>query len=417
MNTKSGWKVAVFSVLAVAVGMQIGSLRAYAEDSAEEILKTAMERYENRMKGIENYTVVQSMSGMKTTSYFERVETDDGRTHFRHVTSAGSMGMTAGDEMGGYMKQGGGETAGEMVDPYMMFDQIAARAELEGTEKVDGREAYLISVDDLSGMDFGAMTGMAEAGEGSGGGFQPKSMTIWLDKDRYVTLRTVMEGTVEMEGEATDVTFDIKTGDYRDTDGLLHPFHTEIAMEGMGGGLTAEQQAEMEKARREMEKQLQGMDEKQRAMVEKMMKDRMPDMESMMGPGPMTVTIEVEEVMVNEGPPESMAGRADRMKRPAKAEHEAEPGISPEQLTPEYMEGEWCTEGREPAIFRFYSDGSYHMALAEQLRVDTSGRPSDYQRFLDRFDDARIVEMTQNHFRVIRDSGETVWKRDCGDSD
>jgi hypothetical protein len=57
------------------------------------------------------------------------------------------------------------------------------------------------------------------------------------------------------------------------------------------------------------------------------------------------------------------------------------------------------------------------MALAEQLRVDTSGRPAEYHYFLDGFKDARITEMSENEFRVVRDGRETVWVRDCGDSD
>lgn len=413
-------KAVLVTGIAVLTGLGSGPAPAQAQ-TASEILRTAMEHYQQRMEGIENYTLVQSMGGTESASYFQRVQTEEGHPVYRQTSSLDLSQEGPEESADSFLEEGGGEMATGVADPSALFDEIAPRATLQGTEAVTGHEAWVISIDDLSGIDFGATMGTEATGATSQTSFRPASLKLWLDKERYVTLRSSMTGTMEMQDEATEVTFDARMDDYREVDGMLHPFHTEVSIEGMAGALTSDQQAQLSEAQKQLQEQLENMSEAQRAMVEKMMEDRMPDMEAMAGTGAMTFTMDVHELRVNEGPPETMAGQARAMQEMARQAREptrepAEPsaGIPPTELTPEYMEGEWCTRGFEPAIFRFYEDGSYHMALAEQRRVDTSARPRSYEYFLEGFDVSRITEKTQDGFTVLwRGEREIRWLRDC----
>lgn len=308
MEKKPSPRIAVTAALVVAVGWSLSTGSAAAQSSAREILETATERYEARMGGIENYTLVQAVDGAVSTLYHERVESEGGRPLFRPVSPDE---LTEGVD---------GDAVAEAADLYAVFHQMAPRAVLRGEESVDGREAYVITVNDLSGIDFGSLTGLDE-GSGS---FVPSSVTVWLDTERYVALRTSMAGMVEMDGRDNEVTFDIRMEDYREVDGMLHPFRTEIAIEGFGAALSDEQRQQMERARERMQRQLERMSDEQRAMAEQMMDERMPDMASMSGES-MTATVEVRELEVNAGPPENVGmqgrqearSRAERQRRAA----------------------------------------------------------------------------------------------------
>ena len=56
--------------------------------NAQEIIQTAIDRYEQRMSGVENYTIVQDVMGFESTSYYEK-HTVDGRSVFKLVDTYG----------------------------------------------------------------------------------------------------------------------------------------------------------------------------------------------------------------------------------------------------------------------------------------------------------------------------------------
>lgn len=293
------------AVLAAAATLAVSTAPA-AGQSAREVVETTMERYTQRMEGIENYTLVQTVSGSESTLYFERVESESGHPRFRPVTRGGFLEAETGRATG----DGRRRASLGAADPYAAFDEMASRAELRGTESVDGRDAYVIAVHDMSGIDLG----WADEPDGAEASFEPRSATMWIDTDRYLVLRWSMAGTSAMEGRRSEIGFDARMSDYREVDGMLHPFRTEITIEGIDGSMSPEQREDLRRAREQMERQLEGMSDEQRAMVEKMMKDRMPDMEAL-AEGTMTMTTEVRELRVNEGPPEGMQAAADRQAR------------------------------------------------------------------------------------------------------
>ena len=66
-------------VLAAAVGTS-----AIAAQEAQEVLATAQARQAERWSTVDNYSVVQSISGMEVTQYYEKFEVD-GQPSFRLV--------------------------------------------------------------------------------------------------------------------------------------------------------------------------------------------------------------------------------------------------------------------------------------------------------------------------------------------
>jgi len=246
-----------------------------AAQSAEEILRTSLERHEERMEGIDRYTVVQEAMGFETTLSFERAEVD-GHTVFLPE----GRNAAADEQAAGF---------------YNLYPKIAERAELRGREIVDGEECWIIGVDDLEGLDLGE--GMAMGGDGE---FVPRKMTMYVDGDDYVVRRMAMEGDITSEGETRPMTADIHLADYRDVEGMLHPFETRIVATGIAPGMSEEDMERSRESLAEMETQLAEMDASQRAMVEGMMGPQMRKLREMLESGQFEMTVTTKEVRVNE---------------------------------------------------------------------------------------------------------------------
>lgn len=258
---------------------------AATAQTAAEILTTAAERHERRVADIDNYTVVQHVAGMRAPVYFEK--------HMRDGHPVFESRVMAGADMpavpGGQRQQ----TVGQAD----MLVRLSERARLTGTETVDGRTVWVLEADDVSGLGFGD------------GEFTPTGVTLHLDQEMYVPLRMEMTGTMAVEGESHEVTMITRLEDYREVEGLLHPFRTTITIQGMADAMPAADRAEMQQQMEELRKQLEEMPPEQRRMMEEQMKN-MPQMRQMMeqmeaaaAGEDVEMTVEVEEIRVNEGPP------------------------------------------------------------------------------------------------------------------
>ena len=256
---------AIVLALPVAAGAQ----------SAEDILMTALEEYERRMEGIENYTIVQETMGFETELTFERTEVE-GRTVF----------LPAGEESA---------SSGGIANFYRMYPKIAERARLEGTEDVDGERCHVVSIEDFSGLDLDQEMAMGERGE-----FVPKTGKLFVDADAHLIRKMEMEGEITSDGQTSPMSAVTVLSDYRETEGMLHPYQLHITATGLAAGMSEE---EMEEARRglaEMEENLEGMDPSQRAMVERMMGPQMERLRKMLDSGQFEITVTTKEVRVNE---------------------------------------------------------------------------------------------------------------------
>lgn len=261
-------QVALVAVLAAGVPVPI------AAQSGPEVLRTAVERYEARHDGIDDYTVVQSVMGFETTTYFER-DTIDGRVVFLPQSTTGSDAAQRVPE-----------------SPWASFAAMEERAVHAGFETVDGVRAHVVEITDLEGIDVWSP-------QATGAEFQPETLRLLLGEDDYLVREMRMTGSVTAQGGPQSVTFTARFSDYREVDGLTHPFRSEINIEGLQSQLSEEEMASM----REMMEQMQDMPEAQRQMMRQMMGDQFEQIERMMTEGTMDVTVEVTEVRVNAGPP------------------------------------------------------------------------------------------------------------------
>ena len=262
----------------------LSSLPAFSSllsaQSGAEILQTSLERYEEGMEGIDNYTIVQEVMGFETSLYFEKTEVNG------HMTFTPRMeGM---EDVG---QQGPG-------DPYRAFIEAADMATIDGTESVDGEECYLVKIPNLEGTDFmGAAQGDMQ------GGFQPREAAFWVDTDDYVVRQMTIRGTVTMQGNSQEGTMTAHMRDYRNIEGMMHPFETQVITEGFGAQMSEEEVAEMRQSLEEMKAQLENMPQAQRQMMEGMMGGQMEQMQEALATGSMDFTVRVKEILVNQGPP------------------------------------------------------------------------------------------------------------------
>lgn len=267
--------------LAVVAALLTGGIAVApaSAQSGQEVLTTALERHEDRMEGIENYTVVEEIMGFTSTTYFEREERD-GHVVFVPRSEQGSVGERVPDT------------------PYGSLMEFASRASHEGMEEIDGRELHVVTVTDLEGTSF--YDDLAEDDE-----FRLERATFYIDAADHLLRRIRMEGTAELQqGGASEVSMTADLRDYQDVDGMLHPFRTEVSLEGFGDQITEEQREEIRRSLEEAREQMRDMPENQRQMMERMMGDQLEQMESMLMSGSMDFAVTVEELRVNEGPPE-----------------------------------------------------------------------------------------------------------------
>jgi len=174
------------SLFVAALGLSAVLAPAATAQSAREIIQTAIDRYEQRMSGVENYTVVQDVMGFQSTSYYEK-RTIDGRSVFKLIDSYGDDSQ---DDMG---------------EMYSGFMEVAERAQYSGEEKVAGHDTYMLTVDDFSGLAL----------QDERADFKPKKGVFYLDTSDYIIRRILMEGVVERNGQQQPAAADMFFEDYR----------------------------------------------------------------------------------------------------------------------------------------------------------------------------------------------------------
>lgn len=249
--------------------------------SARDVLNTAMERFEQRVRNIDDYTVIQNAMGSEVVLYYEKQMVDGKPVFTARTMSAGNMSMPG---------------ATNTADMFSEMSKMAENATYLGRENIDGQSTHAIRIEE---------EGMAPwAGSmGQGDDFRPRTMTMYLDAGEYVPRRMVLEGEVTQDGQTRPMTATVDFTDYRDVEGFLHPFNTTFSIEGMPPGMSEKEVAEAREQLAEFEKQMAEMPESQRAMVERMMGDRMKSIKEMLESGGTSFSIETTEVRVNTGPP------------------------------------------------------------------------------------------------------------------
>lgn len=266
----------------VAAVVALGFALPVSAQSGGEVLRTAVDRYEERMEGVENYTVAQEAMGFQAEIYYERQEVD-GRSVFVPRLTGGSAAMQGAPE-----------------SPYAELGALADRAEHRGTEVVNGAESHVVTVDDFQGVDIWNPTG-----GGASGDFTPERATFYIDTGDHLIRRMEMRGSTSMQGREGEVSFTADFQDYREVEGMLHPFMVQVTVDGVADQMSPEERRRLQESLEEMRARMEEMPEEQRRMMEQMMQGQLEQMEAMLSGGTMDLTVEVTEIRVNEGPPES----------------------------------------------------------------------------------------------------------------
>ncbi|GJM43993.1 MAG: hypothetical protein DHS20C21_08350 [Gemmatimonadota bacterium] len=247
--------------------LAITAVPAFAENP-ESIFKKVTEHYERRLASIESVTIVQDVLGMETT------------THLRKEVVDGHPALVAA----------GPGQGSDFHSMYRSLNEMAKSSTLKGSQDVDGHACWVVHVKDLGGLDMGA--------EGSED-FEASDGELCIDKKSFVLRRMQMNGETNADGVKSPITMEMQLTDYREVDGWLHPFRTQMSL-GEPEGKASPQMAEMREAMEKMKAEMAQMPEDQRRMMEQMMKSKMPDFEKMTEGGKMTMTIQVKELKVNQ---------------------------------------------------------------------------------------------------------------------
>jgi hypothetical protein len=262
----------ILSAVATATALFLAAGTALAE-SAQDIVKTAMEKYEQRLANVQTVSIVQSAMGMQIETEMEK-RMVDGRAVLV-PTEDGSPGTDPGTF-------------------FAQMQEMATAAKLKGKEKVDGVDCWRIEVDDMSAFD-------AEPQTGATSDFEAKTGTFWIDRQDYLLRRMSLDGETMNDGQAMAVTMDMTMRDYRDTQGFLWPFATDMVVRGLDSGMSEEDLEEAKAALAEMKAEMAEMPESQRKMMESMMGGQMQKLEEMVTSGEMKMSIEVVSLSVNGG--------------------------------------------------------------------------------------------------------------------
>jgi hypothetical protein len=256
-----------------------------ASQSVSDIVDQMYASYERQAANVDNYTVVQSVMGFETTSYFVK-ETVDGHPIFR--MQGGSAG---GDNFN--FSLGGDDTG--LGDVYAIGPELIQHARYGGREQVGDGTAHVLVIDDLSQVSLGQQATPDDMD------FTAKTGRIYVDTEMLIPRRLEFTGDAQTPSGAHEVTVTIDMQDIRDVSGLLIPYRTAMQITGLSAKIDPETQAQL----REMEEQLAALPPEQREMMERMLGQQLEQLRKMAAGGGdmMSIDVTVSDVRVNSGPP------------------------------------------------------------------------------------------------------------------
>ena len=254
---------------------------AALSQSVDEIVQRMYDAYEEQAERVDNYTIVQSMMGFETTSYFEK-QVVDGRPVYRLIDS----------DMGGVSFGLGDEDAG-IGDIFLWGDELIEHGRYAGREQIGQFTVHVLAIDDLAQLDIAQPTTPEDME------FEPKTAHIYVDDQLMVPRRMEYTGDAVTDTGPHEVTVRVDMENYLPIEGLLVPYRTVVNVEGLGAAMDPQMRAELE----EMERQLAALPPDQREMMERMLGSQLEQLRQMMegGGDAMTMEITVVDVAINAG--------------------------------------------------------------------------------------------------------------------
>ncbi len=332
------------------------TLPAAAQQTAQDIMTTALQKEAARQAGISNYVIIESNGVMQAPVYYEK-ENIGGQDLFRVVPTsewqkrrpgaiqdpaAVGAGMAMGlDMLKGPMEQEmAGYPGGAMLGAHlsnMMTDMAMAgragavaedsisdgraeaqdaqqgraifgsRARLVGREIVDSFQSFHLLADDLGDVPM-------EQPE-DGGTVTMIDANMWLDATDYVPRRLLMHVDVENKGKHVPITIELLLSDYQRSGTLLIAGHHAMRLSGLMEAMAtnSKDRKRLEKARRDAEEiraKMANMDEEMakvppaaRRMVQGQVDKAMKQLEMLTNDGTFAAEMTFRILSVNKGPP------------------------------------------------------------------------------------------------------------------
>ncbi|MEX0935667.1 MAG: hypothetical protein WD013_02105 [Gemmatimonadota bacterium] len=258
--------------------------------SATEVMSEYSNIYQERLEGIRDLYVVQSVMGMTTSTYFEK--TDVAGTFVLQPQLIETGGTRLPIEAGSSEQLWG--------DPSAYLLEFSERAELDGMEIVDGVETTVVRVVDLTDLEFSA------PGQPQGPGareFRPRQIRVFLDTEEWVVRRMETVADATTATGSAEVTADVDFADFREVEGLPYPHHMTVSVAGLDGAVSPREMEQARTALEQLRNQLESMPEVRREAVESMMGDQMDRLMEALESGSLTMEVRIQEIRVNEGPP------------------------------------------------------------------------------------------------------------------
>lgn len=327
-----------------------------AQQSAQQIITTAVAKQAAREAEIDNYVIIQQYEMMQAPAYYEKT-TLDGRSLFRLVpmpewqqraAPAGSDPAFMGSQMArgldmlntGMRQEMAGSPAGAMFGAYlnnMLTDMatfsratavandsisdgreeareqqagqalFATRARLVGRETIDAADTYHLFADHLEDVPL-------EQPE-DGGKVTMVDAAMWLDATTYVPRRLVMNAVAEQDRKKVPITIELFLQDYQERDGLLVAGRHVMRLSGLMEAMAADSKdrRELEKARREaadlrakmadMDEQMAQIPAAMRSRVQAQVDRAIAQLEMLSNEGTFEAIVTYRIHSVNAGPP------------------------------------------------------------------------------------------------------------------
>jgi hypothetical protein len=253
--------------------------------SVSDIVEQMYDSYERQAAGVDDYTLIQSVMGFESSSYFEK-QMVDGHAVFR---------MRSGSAQGANFNFGLGSDDTGMGDVYAIGPELIEHARYAGREQIDGNSVHVLAIDDLSQIPLGDQSTPDDME------FEAKTGRIFVDADLMVPRRMEFVGDATTPDGVYEVTVTIDLQDIRDIEGLLIPHRTAMQISGLQAMMDPEMQAQLQ----EMERQLNSLPPDQRQMMERMLGAQLEQLRQLTAGGgdAMSVEVTVSDVRVNAGPP------------------------------------------------------------------------------------------------------------------
>ncbi len=268
----------IYSIAIATAVICISATFAHAQ-SAADILDRMIEEYSNSISGIETMMVITKMEGFleteePDTTYYRKVQMEGGIYTMQEVRSAQET------------------PSADYYNFKTNYDAIVNNATYEGTESIDGRNAHVLLIEDISALYSSAVAGVEQAEESA----EAQRGRLYIDASDYVLLRMSFE--LEFDADFTG-SIDMNMKDYRDVDGMKYPFLMEMVFDGISDQFSAEELAEAQQGLKEAREQIDNASGMQRRILERSLRGTIERLEKMLEEGGMSMRMITQAVETN----------------------------------------------------------------------------------------------------------------------